>query len=115
MNVNANIGLKKENNMQINLSGQHVEVTAALKEYFTEKLQRVNRHLSGITQVHGVLCVDKLRKIAEAKIHVPGGQLFAKAEAEDMYAAIDSLADKLDKQAVKHKEKMQAQHDNESY
>ncbi len=91
--------------MQINISGQHFEVTPALKEYFLEKLKRISRHVSGITQVHAVLSVDKLRKIAEAKINVPGGQLFAKAESQDMYAAIDDLADKLNTQAVKHKEK----------
>ena len=91
--------------MQISITGQHLEITPALKQYVTEKLQRISRHLSGITQVHAVLSVDKLQQIAEAKINVPGGQLFAKAVAEDMYAAIDALVDKLDKQAIKHKEK----------
>lgn len=91
--------------MQINLTGQNLEITPALRQYLSDKLQRVNRHISGITQVYAILCVDKLTQIAEAKIHVPGGVLFAKAEDSDMYAAIDSLADKLDKQAVKHKEK----------
>lgn len=90
--------------MQINLSGQHLEITPAMKQYVNEKLERINRHVSGITQVHAVLSVDKLQHIAEAKINVPGGQLFAKAVADDMYAAIDALMDKLDKQAVKHKE-----------
>jgi putative sigma-54 modulation protein len=91
--------------MQINLTGQHLEITPAIKEYFNDKIQRINRHVSGITQVHAVLSVDKHQQIAEAKINVPGGQLFAKAIADDMYAAIDALMDKLDKQAVKHKEK----------
>lgn len=91
--------------MQINITGQHVEITPALKDYVTEKLERINRHITGITQVHAVLAVDKLQHIAEAKINIPGGQLFAKAVADDMYAAIDDLSDKLDKQAVKHKEK----------
>ncbi len=91
--------------MQISITGQHLEITPALKQYITEKLQRIGRHLSGITQVHAVLSVDKLQQIAEAKINVPGGQLFAKAIAQDMYAAIDTLVDKLDKQAIKHKEK----------
>ncbi|MGA2655600.1 MAG: ribosome-associated translation inhibitor RaiA [Gammaproteobacteria bacterium] len=90
--------------MQINLTGQHVEVTPALKDYITEKLERINRRISGITQVHAILSVEKLQHIAEAKINIPGGQLFAKAIADDMYAAIDGLSDKLDKQAVKHKE-----------
>jgi putative sigma-54 modulation protein len=90
--------------MQINLTGQHLEITPPLKQYFTDKLQRVIRHLSGITQIHGVLTVDRLDHVAEAKINVPGGQLFAKAQAQTMYAAIDALADKLDKQAIKHKE-----------
>lgn len=90
--------------MQINLTGHHLEITPAIKDYITEKLQRVNRRISGITQVHAVLSVDKLQHIAEAKINVPGGQLFAKAIADNMYAAIDDLTDKLDKQAIKHKE-----------
>jgi putative sigma-54 modulation protein len=90
--------------MQINLTGQHLEVTPALKDYLSEKLQRIERRIHGITQVHAVLSVNKLEHMAEAKINVPGGQLFAKAIANDMYAAIDDLIDKLDKQAVKHKE-----------
>lgn len=91
--------------MQINLSGQHLEITPALKEYITEKLQRINRHVPGITHVHAILSVDKLQHIAEATIHIPGKELFAKAIEQDMYAAIDNLMDKLDKQAIKHKEK----------
>lgn len=90
--------------MQINITGQHVEVTPALKDYVSEKLQKIERHIHGITQIHAILAVDKLQHIAEAKINIPHGQLFAKAIADDMYAAIDDLADKLDKQAVKHKE-----------
>lgn len=90
--------------MQINITGQHVEITPALKDYITEKLERISRHINGITNVHAILSVDKLQHIAEAKINIPGKQLFAKAIADDMYAAIDSLTDKLDKQAVKHKE-----------
>lgn len=90
--------------MQINITGQHLEITPALKDYVSEKLERINRHIAGITQIHAVLSVNKLEHTAEAKINIPGGQLFAKGIAQDMYAAIDSLADKLDKQAVKHKE-----------
>ncbi|MFA6037655.1 MAG: ribosome-associated translation inhibitor RaiA [Legionellales bacterium] len=90
--------------MQINLTGQHLEITPALRDYVTEKLERINRHISGITQVQAVLSVNKHQHTAEAKINIPGGQLFAKAVEDDMYAAIDSLAHKLDKQAVKHKE-----------
>lgn len=91
--------------MQINLTGHHVDLTAALRAYVTEKLERLERHFDNVTNVHVILSVEKLRQKAEATIHVSGGNLFADAESDDMYAAIDALVDKLDRQIVKHKEK----------
>ena len=93
--------------MQINLSGHHVDVTDSLREYVFDKFRRLERHFDEINNVHVVLKVEKLRQIAEAKMFVNGGELFANSEDNDMYASIDSLVDKLDRQVIKHKEKRQ--------
>jgi len=92
--------------MQLNLTGHHIDITPALRDYVSEKLERLERHFDHVTNVHVVLCVEKLRNKAEATVHISGGSLFADAEEDDMYAAIDSLADKLDRQIKKHKEKV---------
>jgi putative sigma-54 modulation protein len=91
--------------MQLNISGHHVELTEALKEYVSEKFQRLERHFDQISNTNVTLQVEKLRQIAEATVNISGGELHAKAESEDMYAAIDALVDKLDRQILKHKEK----------
>lgn len=92
--------------MQINISGHHLEVTPALREYVTNKLGKLERHFDSITNTQVTLSVEKLRQKAEAKVHVSGADLFAQSEHEDMYAAIDALTDKLDRQILKHKEKL---------
>ena len=94
--------------MQINISGHHVELTDSLKDYTSEKLQRLSRHADDIVSIQAILSVEKTRQKAEATVHVKGADLFANAESEDMYAAIDSLADKLDRQVLKHKDKVTA-------
>lgn len=94
--------------MQINISGRHVEVTDSMKEYVTSKLERLNNHHDRITNTNVILSVDKLIQKAEATVHVSGKDVFADASHEDLYAAIDSLADKLDRQLIKHKEKMRS-------
>ncbi len=94
--------------MQINISGHHVELTDSLKDYTSEKLQKLVRHADDIVSIQAILSVEKSRQKAEATVHVKGADLFANAESEDMYAAIDSLADKLDRQVLKHKEKVTA-------
>ena len=91
--------------MQIQLSGQHIEITPALRQYVTEKLERLSRHFDQVGNVHVVLSVEKLRHKAEATIHLNRGTVFADIEADDMYAAIDGLVDKLDRQVKKQKEK----------
>lgn len=96
--------------MQLSISGHHVDVTDALKSYASEKLSRLERHFDQITNVHVVLSVEKQRQRAEATIHASGAELFADADSDDMYAAIDSLADKLDRQVIKHKEKLINRH-----
>ncbi|WP_286237292.1 ribosome hibernation-promoting factor, HPF/YfiA family [Neptuniibacter halophilus] len=92
--------------MQINITGHHVELTDSMQNYVLEKLQKIERHFDNITNVQVTLSVEKQRQKAEAEMHVSGAQLFATHEHEDMYAAIDGLTDKLDRQVIKHKEKM---------
>jgi len=92
--------------MQINLAGHHVEITSSLREYVTTKFTKLERHFDHINNVHIVLTVEKLKQSAEATIHLKGNELFASANNEDMYKAIDSLIDKLDKQVLKYKGKI---------
>lgn len=92
--------------MQINITGHHIDITSALRDYVNDKIERLERHFDHVTNVHVVLCVEKMRNKAEATVHVSGGNLFADAEEDDMYAAIDALIDKLDRQVKKHKEKL---------
>lgn len=99
--------------MQINLTGHHIEITPALKSYVENKLVRVERHFDHMTNVHVILSVEKGRQIAEATIHVNRGTIHADDKHEDMYAAIDGLMDKLDRQIKKHKEKLTNHHRGE--
>ncbi|GGH93103.1 ribosome hibernation-promoting factor, HPF/YfiA family [Pseudomonas fluvialis] len=91
--------------MQVNISGHQLDVTDALRDYIGEKLSRLERHFDKITNVQIILEVEKLKQKIEATLHIAGGEVVANAEHEDMYAAIDLLADKLDRQLIKHKEK----------
>ena len=91
--------------MQINVSGHHVEVTPAMRDYVNNKFTRLQRHFDQITNSDVTLTVEKLIQKAEATVHITGANLFAQSESDDMYAAIDALADKLDRQLIKHKEK----------
>lgn len=91
--------------MQINLSGHHVELTDAMQSYVESKMERLERHFDQVTNINVILSVEKLRQKAEATTHIIGHDVFANAEDESMYAAIDALVDKLDRQIKKHKEK----------
>jgi len=91
--------------MQMTLTGHHVDITPPLKSYVEKKFDRVVRHFDQVIDVHCVLTVEKLSHKAEATLHVSGGNIHADADEEDMYAAIDVLADKLDRLVKKHKEK----------
>lgn len=92
--------------MQITVSGHHIDVTPALRDYVTTKLSKLQRHFDNITNSAVTLTVEKLVHKAEATVHVAGADLFALSESSDMYAAIDALTDKLDRQLIKHKEKI---------
>ena len=91
--------------MQLNITGHHVDLTDSLKEYVSTKLEKLERHFDHISNVLVTLSVQKVRQIAEATLHISGADIHATAEQEDMYAAIDQLIDKLDRQILKHKEK----------
>ena len=92
--------------MNLNLTGVHLDITPAIRAYVTEKLERVNRHFDQVIDVNVVLSVDKLQQKVEANVHLRGREIRAEAVDADMYAAIDALADKLNRQVQKHKEKI---------
>lgn len=91
--------------MQIYVSGHHLDVTDSIRNYTLEKFERIERHFEHITQIHVILELEKKAQKAEATVHIKGGELFADATHDDLYAAIDALVDKLDRQILKHKEK----------
>ena len=91
--------------MQLNITGHHVDLTDSLKDYVSTKLQKLERHIDSISNVQVTLSVLKQRQIAEATLHISGADIHGTAEHEDMYASIDMLVDKLDRQILKHKEK----------
>ena len=93
--------------MNLNISGHHLEVTPAIREYVIAKLERVTRHFDHVIDVGVILSVEKLQQKIEATVHVRGKDIHVEAIDADMYAAIDALADKLDRQVLKHKEKVQ--------
>ena len=99
--------------MQLNITGHHIEVTDSLRVYVTEKLERLEKHFDHVNNVHVILSVEKQRQKSEATVHVNGASLFADSTEEDMYAAIDSMVDKLDRQIKKHKEKLKDHHQSE--
>lgn len=91
--------------MNLHLSGHHVEVTPAMRDYVTSKLSRVTRHFDHVIDVNVIVSVDKLKQKVEANVHMKGKDIFVESTDEDMYAAIDALVDKLDRQILKHKER----------
>jgi putative sigma-54 modulation protein len=101
--------------MQLKLTGHHIEITPALRRYVANKLERIVRHFDHVVDTHAILTVEKLRHKAEATILVSGAQLHADAVEEDMYAAIDALADKLDRQIKRHKEKLTDHHARDAH
>ena len=92
--------------MQINLTGHHVEITDSLRDYVNEKIGRLEKHFDKVIDTHVILSVENVRQKAEATVNMSGNNIFAEATDDDMYASIDALADKLDRQVKKHKEKL---------
>ena len=101
--------------MNLTISGHHLEVTPSLRSYVTEKLDRTTRHFDQVVDVKVLLSVEKLkekerRQRAECNIHVKGGDMFAQSAHADLYAAVDDLVDKLDRQVGRHKDRIQDHH-----
>jgi putative sigma-54 modulation protein len=96
--------------MNLQISGHHIEVTPALREYVETKLDPVVRHFDKVTGISVVLSVEKLKQKAEATLHVPGKDIHVEESADDLYAAVDSMFDKLDRQVQKYKQKIQDHH-----
>ena len=96
--------------MQINITGHHVEVTPALRAYVTEKMQRLARHFDQVNSINVILNVEKLQQQAEATVSAAGRTIFAAESAMDMYASIDKLVDKLDRQVRRHKDRITDHH-----
>jgi len=96
--------------MQLNLTGHHVDITDSLRNYVEEKMERLERHFDKVTNTHVILSVESLRHKAEATVNMSGNNIFAECTEENMYAAIDNLVDKLDRQVKKYKEKLTDHH-----
>ena len=99
--------------MQLNITGRHIEVTEALNNYIHEKFSRISRHFDQVLNIDVILEVQKLEHKSEASLYVSGNHIFANSSSNDMYASIDALTDKLDRQLLKHKEKIKDHHNRE--
>lgn len=96
--------------MQISVSGHHIDITEALHNHVSEKVEKITRHFDHVSQTDVVLVVEKKRHMAEATINAKGATIHASSTCDDMYAAIDSMVGKLDRQVIKHKEKLTDHH-----
>jgi putative sigma-54 modulation protein len=96
--------------MNLQISGHHLEITSAIHDYVTGKLERVTRHFDNVIDVNVILSVEKLKQKAEVTVHLSGKDVFVESIDEDLYAAVDSLVDKLDRQIQKHKQKVKNHH-----
>lgn len=92
--------------MQLNITGHHLEITDAIRQFVSEKFAKLEQYFDRINQVNVTLSIEKVDHIAEATVFINGGELHASAQQEDMYAAIDILIDKLARQLNKHKDKL---------
>jgi len=91
--------------MNLNLTGHHVEITPAMRDYVTAKMSKIKRHFDNVIDINVTLSVEKLKQNAEANVRVRGKNIFVETNSANMYASIDNLADKLDRKILKHKEK----------
>ena len=101
--------------MQLSLTGHHIEITPPLRAHVNTKMDRIQRHFDNVVDAHCILSVEKLRHRAEATVNLGGGRIFADSVEENMYAAIDALVDKLDRQVQKYKEKLTDHHAREAH
>jgi len=94
--------------MNVQVSGHHVEVTQPIRDYVVSKLERIQRHFDQVIEINVILSVQKLKQKAEISVHMPGKDIHVESDDEDLYAAIDLMMDKLDRQIIKHKQKTYA-------
>lgn len=94
--------------MNLNLSGHHVTITPSIRGHVNSKLERIARHFDHVINVNVILSVEKLRQKAEATVHVRGKEIFVENEDQDLYTAIDMMAEKLDRSILKYKDKLRA-------
>lgn len=100
--------------MNLQLSGHHLEITPAIRSYVTEKLSRITRHFDHVIDANVIMSVDKLAQKIEANVHVRGKDIYVECVDANLYAAIDGMVDKLDRQILKHKEKTVDHHQDEA-
>ena len=100
--------------MNLNLTGRHLEITPAIREHVTSKLEKVKRHFDNVIDVNVILSVDKLQQKAEASLHLSGKTIIAETADTNLYVAIDALIESLDRQVLKHKEKNAARRHDET-
>ncbi|MBL0038225.1 MAG: ribosome-associated translation inhibitor RaiA [Nitrosomonadales bacterium] len=100
--------------MNLNLSGHHLEITPAIREHVVNKIEKIKRHFDNLIDVNVVLSVEKLKQKAEANVHLSGKTIFVECDDTNLYAAIDNLIEKLDRQIIKHKEKHAARRHDET-
>ena len=96
--------------MNLQVSGHHLDITPALRDYVTGKLERITRHFDNVIDVNVILSVEKLKQKAEVTVHLAGKDVFVETVDEDLYAAVDALVDKLERQVQKYKQKLQDHH-----
>jgi putative sigma-54 modulation protein len=100
--------------MNLNLSGHHLEITPAIREHVLSKLSKVKRHFDNVIDVNVILSVEKLKQKAEANVHISGKTIYVECDDANLYVAIDSLVEKLDRQILRHKEKHTARRHDDS-
>src|SRR5512139_3394186 len=100
--------------MNLNLTGRHLEITPAIREHVMSKLDKVKRHFDNVIDINVILSIDNLKQQAEASVHLSGKTIFAETEDSNLYVAIDSLIESLDRQILKHKEKHAARRHDDS-
>lgn len=92
--------------MNLIIHGHHLEVTPALRGYVQGKMERIRRHFDHVIDADVLLTVDKLEQRAEVTLRVRGDSMHAESLDKDLYAAIDALVDKLDRQVLRHKARL---------
>jgi putative sigma-54 modulation protein len=103
----------RSENMNLQISGHHLDITPAIRDYVTGKLERITRHSDNLIDINVILSVEKLKHKAEITVHLSGKDIYVESAGEDMYAAIDILVDKLDRQVQKYKQKLKDHHRGE--